>query len=68
MDPSRAKRWISEAKLYEQGEGIGDRLPDALIVTRREKTVIEFGGSYGAAKLREFHAFCVGKQWSYQVW
>ncbi len=67
-DPKRAERWVSEARLFEEGEGRGDRLPDALIVTRREKIVVEFGGSYTAKKLKSFHDFCVAKTWGYEVW
>jgi hypothetical protein len=68
VDFRRSNRWLSEAELYKQGEGRGDKLPDALIVTRAEKTAIEFGGSYSAAKLKAFHEFCWARGWAYEVW
>lgn len=67
-DPRRAKRWISEADLFEAGEGRDDRLPDALIITRAGKTVIECGGAYSRSKVSDFHRFCVERGWGYELW
>jgi hypothetical protein len=67
-DPGRAKRWISEATLYERGEGRNGRLPDAAIVTRGGKTIVEFGGAYSAVKVKEFHGFCAERGWGYELW
>ncbi|MBK8913001.1 MAG: hypothetical protein IPM64_00110 [Phycisphaerales bacterium] len=67
-DSRRARRWVSEAALYEQGEGRDDRLPDAVIVTRSGKTAIEFGGAYPPAKVAAFHAFCAQRGWGYELW
>jgi len=67
-NPKRASAWRSEAELYARGEGDHDKLPDAMIVSRSEKTVIEFGGAYPKAKLLELHKFCVARQWAYEVW
>lgn len=67
-EPKRAARWISEAKLFESGEGRNGRLPDAAIVTRAGKTVIEFGGAYPPTKIAEFHRFCADRGWGYELW
>ncbi len=67
-DPRRAGRWISEARLYERGEGRDGRLPDAAIVTRAGTTVIEFGGAYATAKVADFHNFCADRSWGYELW
>ena len=66
-EPARAKGWFSEAQLYAEGEGRGDRLPDAMVRTRREKTVIEFGGGYSKKKLEEFHRYCRRRQLAYDL-
>lgn len=67
-EPTRAKRWISEAMLFERGLGRDDRLPDAAIVTRSGTTAIEFGGAYAAPKVSEFHRFCAEHDWGYELW
>ena len=67
-DPHRGRQWVSEAMLYERGEGRGDRLPDAAIVSRRGKTVIEFGGAYPPTKVADFHRFCSERGWGYELW
>lgn len=68
MNPKRARRWISEAMLYERGEGRDSRLPDAAIVTRAGTTAIEFGGAYAPAKVADFHGFCADRGWEYELW
>jgi len=66
--PEREKGWRPEAFLYEQGWGQRERLPDAMIVTRAEKTVIEFGGAYSKNKLQAFHAAMADKNLGYELW
>lgn len=67
-DPTRASHWVSEATLHAEGEGRGDRLPDAMVRGRREKTVIECGGAYPRTKLEEFHCYCERRGLGYEVW
>lgn len=67
-DPRRAKAWVSEASLYERGEGRNSRLPDAAIVTRARRTVIEFGGAYPPGKVADFHRYCEQHGWGYELW
>lgn len=68
LEPKRAERWDSEPALAERGEGRGDRLPDAMVVARGEKTVIECGGAYGRKKLEEFHRYCERRGFGYELW
>lgn len=68
QDLALAAAWRSEATLYGAGEGRGDRLPDAMIVRRSGKRVIEFGGAYSKSKLIEFHEFCERRSLPYEVW
>lgn len=67
-DPALTAAWTSEATLYGAGEGRGDRLPDAMIVRRSGRRVIEFGGAYSKSKLIEFHDFCQRRNLPYEVW
>jgi hypothetical protein len=66
--PRLARKWISEAELHERGEGREDRLPDAMIITRAGKTVIEFGGAYKRKKVEAFHGYCESRGLSYELW
>lgn len=62
-----AAEWVPEARLYAEGRGRGGRLPDA--VMRRggvEVRIIEFGGSYGKAKLADFHREM--NRMPYEIW
>ena len=49
---------------------IGQKLPDSFIVDEREDvlSVIEFGGSYDAERVRAFHRDCDNRQLPYQIW
>jgi hypothetical protein len=67
--PREAKGWRSEARLMEElGEGRGDRLPDAMVVTRTGKTVIECAGRYDKRKLAAFHDYCRRRGLGYELW
>ena len=48
----------------------GEKLPDAFIVdsTQQVTGVIEFGGSYDAQRVTEFHEDCVSRSLPYQLW
>jgi hypothetical protein len=59
--------WIPEAQLYAEGRGFRERIPDAVIRRGgRDLRVVEFGGSYGKAKLQAFHAQM--SSLPYEVW
>ncbi|RIK67132.1 MAG: hypothetical protein DCC65_07895 [Planctomycetota bacterium] len=60
--------WISEARLRQEGFGDRHRLPDAMIRAAADRRVIELGGAYGAAKLRDFHRFCAEQGLPYELW
>lgn len=66
--PGRARAWQSEAQLLARVRHKGGRLPDAMIVGSKEKTVLEFGGAYSAAKLGAFHRYCAERGLPYEVW
>jgi len=66
--PSRAKGWRCEASLHAEGFGRDDNLPDAMIVSRKERTVIELGGSYPKKKLLDFHEACEARELAYEIW
>jgi hypothetical protein len=66
--PDRAHFWLSEAQLQAGGAGRNEKLPDAMISSPTEQTVIEFGGAYPKYKLREFHAYCSDRGLAYEVW
>ncbi|QDV90765.1 hypothetical protein RAS2_18480 [Phycisphaerae bacterium RAS2] len=63
-----AAEWIFEARLRQEGFGDEDRLPDAMIQESGRRRVIELGGAYGAAKLRDFHRFCAERGLPYELW
>jgi len=60
--------WISEARLRREGFGLEQRLPDAMIRDAGDRRIIELGGAYSAAKLRDFHCFCVEQELPYELW
>ncbi len=65
--PARARFWQSEAQILASSRR-GGRLPDAMIVGPKEKTVIEFGGAYSKRKLAEFHHHCATRGLPYEIW
>lgn len=73
--PERAQHWVSEAAIADQvltrsrNRRTGQKLPDAMLIERRQKTAIEYGGtSYSAQKLQAFHVFCDEQGWAYELW
>lgn len=66
--PTLAEGWVGEELLAS--ERIGQKLPDALIrdPAGRDRLVIEFGGSYDARRVGEFHADCAARKLPYQLW
>lgn len=67
-ESERARHWVSEARLKEEGFGDTEVLPDALIRGGGEETVIEFAGSYPRSKFEKLHTFCARRGLPYEVW
>lgn len=63
-----ASTWQSEARLAKQRPGGVGKVPDAMVIDCGQRRVIEFGGSYSACKLRDFHNYCAQRRWSYEIW
>ena len=62
--PDWADAWVSEDVLRKEGR-IGE-IPDSVIHLSDNDVIIDFGGSYSAAKLKRMHgAFCHTR---YQIW
>lgn len=66
--PALAKSWTGETILARQRSSPNEKIPDALVRKGREKTVIDFGGSYSAARLRQLHDYCSERSYAYEVW
>ena len=66
--PQWADGWRSEDLLASTRRG--EKLPDGFIVNGNEEPVwvIEFGGSYDANRVEEFHEDCASRGLPYQVW
>lgn len=66
--PEWAQAWRSEDLLAHTRRG--EKLPDAFIVNNADETVwvVEFGGSYDAARVQEFHEDCASRELPYQIW
>jgi len=63
-----ARAWQGEDLLAATRRG--EKLPDAFILdpTGQTRWVIEFGGSYNAARVAAFHADCARRGLPYQIW
>lgn len=70
VSPQLAAAWRGEDLLAHTRRGPGDKLPDAFLVDVAGEvvSVIEFGGSYDAARVQAFHADCARRQLPYQLW
>jgi len=68
QQPKRARYWQSEAQILARGGGRNEKLPDAIIRSPSEKTVIEFGGEYSKRKLAAFHTHCADRGLAYEIW
>ena len=66
--PQWAQAWRGEDVMAHTRRG--EKLPDAFIVDGAQKVtgVIEFGGSYDALRVTEFHEDCVARSLPYQLW
>ena len=66
--PAWAQAWRSEDLLAHTRRG--EKLPDSFIIDDAGETawVIEFGGSYDAARVQEFHEDCADRELPYQIW
>lgn len=67
-DPARLERWRGEETL-RRGRKRG-KIPDAVLVDDRGRPTraIEFGGSYGPARVRVFHRVCANARLAYELW
>lgn len=63
-----ALSWQSEDALKQQNKR--GKTPDAILLDRQHRPVraVEFGGSYGLARLRAFHLACVHRNLPYELW
>lgn len=66
--PDVVPRWLGEETYREDREG--EKLPDAMIVDANgePELVIEFGGSYDAARVQDFHEDCETRGLPYELW
>lgn len=66
--PSQAEAWRSEDVMAHTRRG--QKLPDAFLVDADGTpfAVVEFGGSYDARRVREFHDDCAHRNLPYQIW
>ena len=66
-DPELAGQWLGEDVLGKAGFRLKD--PDAVVRhPDGSELVIEFGGRYGADRIRDFHDDCVKRGRAYQLW
>lgn len=66
--PAWAQAWRSEDLLAHTRRG--EKLPDSFILDGEGETawVIEFGGSYDAGRVQDFHEDCSSRELPYQIW
>lgn len=66
--PAEAARWLGEDEIASTRRH--QVLPDAMLADPSGHPIraIEFGGSYSAERLREFHLDCERRRLSYEVW
>ncbi|MFN3194029.1 MAG: hypothetical protein ACE361_26205 [Aureliella sp.] len=67
--PRLLQWWVGEDTLAPHRRG--QKLPDAVIASRPGATpqlVLEFGGAYDKARLREFHEDCSQRALPYEIW
>lgn len=66
--PAMAAAWRGEDSLAHTRRG--EKLPDAFLVDGKEQPacLIEFGGAYDLARIREFHEDCAKRGLPYQLW
>jgi hypothetical protein len=68
-DPEAAAAWMPEDRFSRLRASPREKLPDAVLVSSGEvDEVIEFGGSYSAARVRAFHHYCEEQGYPYQLW
>ena len=66
--PALAAGWVGEDVLAPSRAG--QKLPDAILHDGegRPRLAIEFGGSYQAVRIAEFHADCAARTLPYELW
>lgn len=66
-DPTLIQYWWGEDQINTKGK----KVPDAVIATSRDARpdrVVEFGGSYNARRVEQFHATCKREKLEYELW
>ncbi|MHC4880742.1 MAG: hypothetical protein ACYTGL_30175 [Planctomycetota bacterium] len=68
VDPPQADAWHGEDLMAHTRRG--QKLPDAFLLDAEgtPMAVVEFGGSYDARRVRDFHADCARRNLPYQIW
>lgn len=68
QNPSLIDKWYGEDAMSHTR--FRQKLPDVFFITDDEKveSVLEFGGSYSAERVRDFHADCEARSLPYQIW
>jgi hypothetical protein len=66
--PALAAGWVGEDVLAPSR--VDQKLPDAILhdAEGRPRLAIEFGGSYQAVRIAEFHADCAARSLPYELW
>ena len=67
LDPLRANSWIGE-DCFRRARCIRGFVPDALTTSRGIVTAVEYGGAYGAERLRRFKAACERLSLPFEIW
>lgn len=67
-EPAVASFWLGEDEIAPSRRH--QVLPDAMLVNQAGQAIraIEFGGSYSAERIREFHQDCAKRGLPYEVW
>ncbi len=67
-NPSVAEIWVGEDEIASRGDG--GTIPDAYLRSDDGGIgrVIEFGGSYSASRVSDFHAYCSANSLPYEMW
>lgn len=68
LKPTQAASWRGEWLLPHTRGRRSAKVPDALVVRRRQSVAMEFVGHYTPEKLLGFHEYCKRQQYAYELW
>lgn len=69
QSPDLVRTWRAEAAIRRsRPDAPGEKLPDAIITVNGSEKIIDFGGSYSAAKLEGFHEWAEQRGTAYELW